>query len=489
MAVATAPLLARPRERGEHEARAAALHLRGRGPDVQGARGEARRRRVGRQLGQQVVQVGLDQRDGHGSGPRRVDAPGPRAPARGWAGRAGRGCRRRSRPTRASGPAAARTRATSAATSAAPVGVTSSTSSSTPTSGAPRSSSSVAGAGSGRRPWAASTKPRADGQRRAHHAARRRSSSSASATPQTSPIASTAPDLVEVDALRVDAVHRPSATASRRKASWAREPRRAPAARRRRSARGWRPSRGAAGPRRRRTLTRVPAMPVPHRPLRRRAPGPRRRARRARARPPPRRRRRPAARPAACRPRRPPTQSTYSVRRHAAAPRRARDPRRDRPRPEAVVDADHGQPGRARGEHGEQGGDAAERRPVADAGRHADHRRGHEPAHDGGERGVLARHDHDAVRPLEVRERRRQAVQAGHAGVRVDDDLRAEQLGRARAPRCTTGPSEVPPETMVDQPARRRHRAGDPGQPRPLVHATRPGRRAAGRPGRPRRRA
>ena len=67
-------LVGRPRERGEHEARAAVLHLRRRGPDVERAGGEAGGRGVGRELGQEVVEVGLDQRD-RPRGAGRVAAP------------------------------------------------------------------------------------------------------------------------------------------------------------------------------------------------------------------------------------------------------------------------------------------------------------------------------------------------------------------------------------------------------------------------------
>ena len=63
-------LVAGPRERRHDEAGAAALHLRGRGPDVERAGVEAGRGGVGRELGEQVVEVGLDQRDGARSWPR-----------------------------------------------------------------------------------------------------------------------------------------------------------------------------------------------------------------------------------------------------------------------------------------------------------------------------------------------------------------------------------------------------------------------------------
>ena len=61
-------LVARPGERGQHEARAPVLHLRRGRPDVERARGDAGRGRVGHELGQQVVEVRLDQRDRPGGG-------------------------------------------------------------------------------------------------------------------------------------------------------------------------------------------------------------------------------------------------------------------------------------------------------------------------------------------------------------------------------------------------------------------------------------
>ena len=127
----------------------------GRGPDVERAGLEAGGGGVRGELGEQVVEVGLDQRDGAG---RRVGADDHADDVRDAL--RGRACRRRSRRLRASCAGAGRSASASAATSAAPVGVTSSSSISTPCTGAPRSSSSVAGAGSGRRPCAASTKPR-----------------------------------------------------------------------------------------------------------------------------------------------------------------------------------------------------------------------------------------------------------------------------------------------------------------------------------------
>ena len=94
----------------------------------------------------------------------------------------------------------------SAATTAAPVGVTSSTLRSTPYSGAPRSSSSVAGAGSGRRPCALLDQPARRGQRRAGQLVdveileRQRDAADVADRIQRA-------DLVEVDGLRRDVVH------------------------------------------------------------------------------------------------------------------------------------------------------------------------------------------------------------------------------------------------------------------------------------------
>ena len=109
----------------------------------------------------------------------------------------------------------------SAATSAAPVGVTSSSSISTPWIGAPRSSSSVAGAGSGSVPWAASTKPRPIGSGE-HSTCSTFSDSSASATPTTSPIASIAPTSWKCTRSGSMPWILPSAMARRLNASWAR---------------------------------------------------------------------------------------------------------------------------------------------------------------------------------------------------------------------------------------------------------------------------
>ena len=83
--------------------------------------------------------------------------------------------------------------AASAVTRAAPVGVTSSPSTSAPVTGTPASSATVAGAGSGIRPWAASTKPRASGS--GEHTTRSTPSSSKPvSTPTTSTMVSMPPN-------------------------------------------------------------------------------------------------------------------------------------------------------------------------------------------------------------------------------------------------------------------------------------------------------
>ena len=138
-------------------------------------------------------------------------------------------------------------------------------------------------------------------------------------------------------------------------------------------------------------------------------------------------------------------------------------------------------PGRARVEHREQRGDAAERRAVAGAGRHADHGRGHEPADHGGERRVLAGDDDHAVRAPQVGERGREPVQPGDARVRVHDDRRAEQL-RPHARLVHHRPVRRAAGDDRDQPARLRHVARDPREPRALVLLARPARRAAAPP-------
>ena len=94
IAVATACSSRRPGERGQHEARAPVLHLRRRGPDVERAGGEAGGRRVRRELGEQVVEVRLDQRD---RPRRRARSRRRRSRGRRWAARRRRACRRRSR--------------------------------------------------------------------------------------------------------------------------------------------------------------------------------------------------------------------------------------------------------------------------------------------------------------------------------------------------------------------------------------------------------
>ena len=387
------------------------------------------------------------------------------------AARRDRACRRRSRRPRASCAAAGRTSPASAATSAAPVGVTSSLSISTPCSGAPRSSSSVAGAGSGSRPCAASTKPRPTGS--GEHTTRSMpSDSSASATPSTSPTASTAPTSWKCTRSGSTPWILPSACASRRNVSCARS--------RGRSARPGgvdlvadrRPVavRRLAGP-----VTITCVAPIPCRSVRETSsarPVDRQLDARARVE---QRAEQHVARDAA---------DAVDVEHPGHSPR---DPRRDRARAEAVVDVHDRDARRARREHREQRGDAAEGRAVAGARRHADHRRGDDPADHRGERRVPARDDDDAVRAPQVLERRREPVDPRHAGVAVHDDLGAEQLrphlrlAHDRAVRRPAGHDR-------HEPAHLGHVARHPGEPRPLVLRARPARPRAAPPARPRRR-
>ena len=96
-------------------------------------------------------------------------------------------------------------------------------------------------------------------------------------------------------------------------------------------------------------------------------------------------------------------------------------------RAEAVVDADDGDPDRARRQHGQQRGDAFERRAVADAGRHGDDRRRGEAADHAGQRAFHAGDHDDRVGRRELVGGVEHAVQAGHAD--VGDAQRAEAVG------------------------------------------------------------
>ena len=132
--------------------------------------------------------------------------------------------------------------------------------------------------------------------------------------------------------------------------------------------------------------------------------------------------------------------------------------------------------------------DAAERRAVAGARRHADHRRGDEAADHGGERRVLPGHHDHAVRPREIVQRRREPVQARHAGVLVHDDLAPEQLG-AHARLVHHGPVGGPAGHDRHEAARLGQRARDPDAARARVAPRRRARRAHGGRAAPRRRA
>ena len=107
-------------------------------------------------------------------------------------------------------------------------------------------------------------------------------------------------------------------------------------------------------------------------------------------------------------------------------------------RPVAVVDADHGDAGRARGQHRQQRGDALQRGAVAHRGRHRHDRRRHEAAEHAGQRALHAGDHHDGVEVLEPVEHGQQAVQAGHA--RRRPGARRTRRGRPAPP----GPPRPP---------------------------------------------
>ena len=118
-------------------------------------------------LGDQIVEVGLERDDAVGRGAVRC-APAPRA-ARWASARCGRSpapCPIASIVSAGSDPNSS----TTLRRIAAPVGVTVSQCTWAGTVGMPRSSSSVAGAGSGRRPCAVSTLPSPERHRRGRHA-------------------------------------------------------------------------------------------------------------------------------------------------------------------------------------------------------------------------------------------------------------------------------------------------------------------------------
>ncbi len=339
------------------------------------------------------------------------------------------------------------------------MGVTSSSSESTPYSGAPSSSFSVAGAGSGSRPWSARTKPRPTGSGEQTTRSMPRLSS-ASATPHTSPSASTAPTSWKCTRSGVVPWMRASACARRSKACCARavtrsgKPAASICARIEAQRRCGCPGGAVHGDRRGRDPVplgpaRLDPQPVdaePVEPVDRRA-GVEQRAEQH------------VAGDAA---------DAVDVEDHAApAERRAiRAAIVPAPKPSSMFTT--ATPGGARGQHRQQRAHAAERGAVARARRHADHRRGHQAADHRGQRGVPAGDDDHAVGALQVGQRGREPVQPRHAGVPVHDHLGAEQLrthlrlAHHRAVRRAAGDDR-------HQAGRRRHVARHPGEPRALV--------------------
>ena len=96
----------------------------------------------------------------------------------------------------------------------------------------------------------------------------------------------------------------------------------------------------------------------------------------------------------------------------------------------AVVDVDDRDAGRAGVEHRQQGGDAAERRAVPDAGGHRDERYAGQPADHGRQRALHAGDDDQAVGGGEPVADAEQPVQAGDADVVDPVDAGAVHRGR-----------------------------------------------------------
>ena len=450
---ATALLVVRPGERGEHEARAAVLHLRRRDPDVERAGGEAappRRRARARARGRR----GWSRSATTSCARPRPSAASPTITRTTFGQLArGRACRRRSRARSSrigrQRPELARQRgdergagrrdqlglevdAVAAARLAA--------------------ARASAGAGSGSVPCAACAKPRPSGSGEQTISSMPRLSS-ASATPQTSPIASTRADLVEVHLLgprcrgrgprRRRAARTPPARArvARAGSPW---PRRS--ARGRRAQSRWRLLRRdtdahARAPRSSGGST-PPRLEVEARTPRPREPGAHRALVGAGVE---QRAEQHVAGDAGRR----------SRRRGAGSSRAARgagDARRDRAGAEAVVDVHDRHARRAGGEHRQQRRHAAERRAVAGAGRAR-----RSPA-----RRRARRPPRRAPRPGRRRRprsrRARRSSSAGASRCRPATPASSwtttavpSSSARTRAS-CTTGPSDVPPDTIVTRP-------------------------------------
>src|SRR2546422_915452 len=109
-------------------------------------------------------------------------------------------------------------------------------------------------------------------------------------------------------------------------------------------------------------------------------------------------------------------------------------------RAESVVDVDDGDAGRAGAQHGEQGGQAPERRPVADAGGPRDDRHLDESAYDTGERAFHAGDDDDHARGAKYVGLRQEAVNSGDPDVGEALDA---VLECPRTDRCFLRDSEV----------------------------------------------
>ena len=94
--------------------------------------------------------------------------------------------------------------------------------------------------------------------------------------------------------------------------------------------------------------------------------------------------------------------------------------------PVAVVDVDHGDSGRAGIQHGEQRRQPFEGSPVADRGRHRDHRCRHQPGHHTRQRAVHPRGDDDGLGGSQPGQLGEDPVQTGHPDIHHDLCLATE---------------------------------------------------------------
>ena len=146
-------------------------------------------------------------------------------------------------------------------------------------------------------------------------------------------------------------------------------------------------------------------------------------------------------------------------------------------RAEPVVDVDHRNPRRARREHGEQRRDPLEAGAVADAGRHRDHRTGHQTGNHRRQGAVHAGHDHGHIRAAKFVHRAEQTLEAGDTDIPDALDLVTQPAG---AHRRLLGHREIRRSRADnrDPPTRGRPEPAHRPDPRPRLVATVRDRRA-----------